>query len=278
MSERPVKRGFVDVPGGQVHYRTAGARTGTPLVLMHPSPGSGLMLRPLLEAMGKTRWTIALDTRGNGDSDPLPGTPEIADFARAAWEAIDALGIGECCLLGTHTGASIATEAAIQQPGRVSRLIIDNMGLWSAVKKEQHLARNAPAVAPDMIGSQFNWAWHYCRDQYLFSPWYEPTEANRRHIDLPPAEILHDFVVEVLKALGTYHMSYSAAARYPKRARLPLLAVPTMVSSNDRDPLKQYLDELHSLVPGSVKAMVGDLETDDGADVAAKIYERFLAA
>jgi pimeloyl-ACP methyl ester carboxylesterase len=276
MVETRVKRGFVNVKGGQVHYRSSGIEEGVPLILMHPSPGSGLMLMPLLKAMGTKQWTIALDTRGNGDSDPLPGTPEIADFARAAWEAIDALGIASCFLLGTHTGASIATEASIQQPERVRRLIIDNMGLWSEQKKEQHLARNAPVVEPDMIGSQFNWAWHYCRDQYLFSPWYERMDANRRHIDLPSPEVLHDFVVEVLKALGTYHMSYSAAARYAKRERLPLVTVPTMVSSNDRDPLKRYLDELHDLVPGSVKTFVGDLETDEGAATAAEVYDRFL--
>lgn len=277
MAETRTRRGFIDVEGGQVHYRSSGIEEGVPLILMHPSPGSGLMLMPLLEAMGGRRWTIALDTRGNGDSDPLPGAPEIADFARAAWEAIDGLGIGMCALLGTHTGASIATEASIQQPARVRRLIIDNMGLWSAQKRDQHLTRNAPMVEPDMTGSQFNWAWHYCRDQYLFSPWYERTDANRRHIDLPAPKVLHDFVVEVLKALGTYHMSYSAAARYAKRERLPLITVPTMVSSNERDPLIRYLDELHHLVPGSIKALVGDLETVEGAAIAAETYDRFLA-
>ncbi|MDR0810482.1 MAG: alpha/beta hydrolase [Gemmobacter sp.] len=278
MQSPPLRRGFVDVAGGQVHYRTGGEQKGVPLILMHPSPGSGLMLKPLLEAMGRKRWTIALDTRGNGDSSPLTGTPEIADFAAAAWEAIDAMGIDECCLLGTHTGASIAAEASIQHPARVRRLIIDNMGLWSSAQRDSHLARNAPAIKPDLMGSQFNWAWHYCRDQYLFAPWYERKEANRRHIDLPEPEVLHELVVEVLKALGTYNMSYSAAARFPKRDRLPLVSVPTMVSSNERDPLKRYLDELHALVKGSVKAMVGDLETDGGAIAAAEIYEPFLAS
>ncbi|MDQ2067936.1 alpha/beta fold hydrolase [Xinfangfangia sp. CPCC 101601] len=277
MATPTIRRGFVDVPGGQVHYRTAGEQTGIPLILMHPSPGSGLMLKPLLQAMGAKRWTIALDTRGNGDSSPLSGTPEIADFANATWQAIDALGIEECCLLGTHTGASIATEASIQQPARVRRLIIDNMGLWDSTQRQNHIDHNSPTIKPDMMGSQFNWAWHYCRDQYLFAPWYQRKEANRRHIDMPEPEVLHEFVVEVLKALETYNMSYSAAARFAKRDRLPLVSVNTMVSSSERDPLKRYLDELHSLVPGSVKAIVGDLETVDGALAAAEIYEAFIS-
>jgi pimeloyl-ACP methyl ester carboxylesterase len=234
------------------------------------------MLKPLLEEMGRRRWTVALDTRGNGDSDPLPDAPEIANFAEAAWQAIDALGIARCDLFGTHTGASIALEASIQRPDRVNHLILDNMGLWSAARQAAHLASNSPIMAPDMMGSQFNWAWHYCRDQYLFSPWYDRTEANRRHIDLPPAETLHAFVVEVLKALGTYHMSYSAAARYPKRERLPLVSVPALVSSCMTDPLIQYLDELHDLVPGARRAIVGDVETGAGAAQTAHVYEEFL--
>lgn len=273
-----LRRGFVDVPDGQVHFREAGRGNALPLILLHPSPGSGKMLCQLLLEMAKTRRTIALDTRGNGDSTPLSiSAPEIADFALATREAVDALGIREFDLFGSHTGASIATELAILAPDRVRHLIIDSMGLWDANRQTEHLAKNSPTVAPDLMGAQFNWAWHYCRDQYLFSPWYERTAAARRTIGLPPPEVLHDLVVEVLKALGTYHMSYRAAARYPKRDRLPLLSVPTMVSSCPTDMLVQYLDEVAGLVPSAQRALVEDPETADGAAVAAKIYARFLS-
>jgi pimeloyl-ACP methyl ester carboxylesterase len=234
------------------------------------------MMTPFLKAIGCYLPVLALDTRGNGDSDPLLGEPTIADFAIATWEALDALGHDEINLLGTHTGASIAVEASLQQPGRVRRLIIDNMGLWSENKRSAHIAHNSPQIAPDLIGSQLNWAWHFCRDQYLFSPWYSPNVENRRSIDLPAPQVLHSFVVEVLKAIDTYHMSYSAAAAYDKHARLPLVSVPTLVSSNDSDPLAVYLDEVHALVPGSIRKTVGDLETDEGAAVSADIYAQFL--
>ncbi len=277
MNDTTIRRGFVDVPDGQVHYRESGNDSGRPFVLLHASPGSGLMLKPLLSGMGRHRRTIALDTRGNGDSDPLPGTPEIADFATATWDVIDALGIGDCDLFGTHTGASIALEAAIQKPHRVGHLILDSMALWSSDRQGAHIANNSPAVAPDRMGGQLNWAWHYCRDQYLFSPWYEPKEQNRRHIDMPSAEKLHAFVVEVLKALTTYHMSYSAAARYSKKERLPLVTVPTLVSSCPTDPLIQYIDEVQQLVSGSRLAIIEDPETETGAAAAARVYEDFLS-
>jgi len=281
-SATPIRRGFVDVSGGQMHYRharpTDARADNAPLIVLHPSPGSSLMMAPFIRAMAKYLPVYAFDTRGNGDSDPLSGQPTIPDFAAATWEAIDALGLGTVRLLGTHTGASIATDAANQRADRVSELIIDNMGLWSDKKKTTHFDRNSPKMAPDSMGSQLNWAWHYCRDQYLFSPWYDPTEANRRTIDLPDPQVLHEFVVEVLKALGTYHMSYSAAAVFDKRAALAQVSVRTLVSSNLRDPLMLHLDELHARVRGSVREVVGDLETEDGAEISAEIYAAFLNA
>lgn len=272
-----MRRGFVDVLGGQVHYREAGTGGARPLVLLHPSPGSGKMLVPLLLAMSATRRTLALDTRGNGDSTALDlADPGIEDFASATLEALDGLGIGEFDLFGSHTGASIAMETAIQAPGRVHRLILDSMGLWSPERREAYLAKNSPQVAPDLMGGQFNWAFHYCRDQYLFWPWYERTAEARREIGLPAPEVLHDFVVEVLKALGTYHLSYRAAARHPKRLRLPLIAVPTLVTSSPTDRLIQFMDEVAALVPGAELCVVADPETPDGAAIAAPIYAAFL--
>lgn len=270
-------RGFVTVSGGQVHYRQAGAGDAVPLVLLHPSPGSGKMLVPLLREMATGRRTIALDTRGNGDSTPLDlQEPAMADFGAATLEALDGLGIRTFDLFGSHTGASIAMETAILAPHRVRRLVIDSMGLWSPERRDAYLARNSPQVAPDLMGSQFNWAFNYCRDQYLFWPWYERTAVARRAGGLPEPDVLHDFVVEVLKALGTYHHSYRAAARHPKRDRLPFVTVPTLVTSCPTDMLMQFMDEVASLVPGAERAVVQDPETVPGAAVAAKIYAAFL--
>jgi pimeloyl-ACP methyl ester carboxylesterase len=276
-SSMPPRRGFADVVGGQVHYWEAGSGRGFPLIMLHPSPGSARMLRPLLSVMAASRRVIAVDTRGNGDSSPLlDEQPEIADFARATLEAIDAFGIDRFDLFGSHTGASIATEIAIQAPQRVHRLILESMGLWDATLQAEHLAKNAPHIQPDSIGSQFNWAWHYCRDQHLFWPWYDRRAEARLTTGLPEASALHEFVVEVLKAIPSYHTSYRAAARYPKRDRLPLIRTPTLVSSAELDPLHRYLDEMHLLVPRSRRASMKEMETPPGLAEAARVYSAFL--
>ncbi len=271
-----IRRGFVDLADGQVHFRTAGTGNARPLVVLHPSPGSGLMMAPFIGAMGELRRCIAIDTRGNGDSDPLPEGSEIADFAESLWRTLDALDIAECDLLGSHTGASIAVEASLQQPGRVAHLVIDNLGLWSPDRQKQQIAHNSPAVEPDQIGTQFHWAFNYCRDQQLFAPWYRREAAARRNIDLPDAAFLHDLTVEVLKALRTYHISYSAAARYPKRERLPMVSVPTLVTTCPSDPLNVYAPDVAALVPGARQLMVGNLETAEGAAASAGPIHEYL--
>jgi pimeloyl-ACP methyl ester carboxylesterase len=271
------RRGFADVAGGQVHYWEGGRGDGLPLIMLHPSPGSARMLRPLLSVMAANRRVIALDTGGNGDSSPLLAEqPEIADFAHATLEAIDALAIDRFMLFGSHTGASIAAEIAIQAPQRVGRLVLESMGLWDATLQAEHLAKNAPNVEPDSIGSQLNWAWHYCRDQHLFWPWYDRRAEARLTTGLPEPSVLHELVVGVRKAPPSYRVSCGAAPRYPKRDRLPLIRVPTLVASAELDPLHRYLDEMHRLVPASQRALTKEVETPQGLAKAARAYSAFL--
>ncbi|MGC4029715.1 MAG: alpha/beta hydrolase [Steroidobacteraceae bacterium] len=271
-----LRRGFVDVQDGQMHYWESG-KGSVPLILLHPSPGAGRMLLPLLTHLAKHRRVIALDTRGNGDSSPLTiANPTIFDFAQSTLEAANAMGITEFDLFGSHTGASIAMETAILAPTQVRKLILDGMGLWNNAVREEHLAKNAPVIEPDLMGSQFNWAWHYCRDQYLFWPWYDRSSSAVIPGGLPDAATLHEFVVEVLKALGTYHMSYRAAASHPKRDRLPLIRTPTLVTCAEDDPLFRYLPEMRQLVAGSECRWVKASKTPEGLAEAAQIYTEFL--
>ena len=55
-----LRRGLVDVPGGQVHYREAGA--GPVVVLIHASPGSSSGLVPLINALADKGLKLARRT------------------------------------------------------------------------------------------------------------------------------------------------------------------------------------------------------------------------
>ena len=77
-----VKRGFVDVPEGQVHYRYASPPKpiGVPLVMLHPSPGSAKMLERYAPEMKigpqgtqiHRIWTLCATSTSSG-----PGTSRM---------------------------------------------------------------------------------------------------------------------------------------------------------------------------------------------------------
>ena len=275
----PVRRGFVDVGVGQVHYRFAGRSVPgqTPLALIHQSPGSSKQLEGLLLALAPSRYVVAPDTLGNGDSAPSPiAAPTIFDLAEATFAALDQILPETFCLYGSHTGASIAMEIAIAHPKRVRSLVIDGMGLYAMDEQAEILQRYAREIEPDLEGTQLLRVWHFCRDQLLFWPYYNRTAQGRLQNGLPDADTFHDFVVEVLKAMRSYHHSYRAAFRHPKRDRLPKLAIPVLVTCSPSDMLHGHYADVAALVPGAQTADLPRWETPDYDEKVAKILLRYL--
>jgi pimeloyl-ACP methyl ester carboxylesterase len=274
-----VKRGFVDIAEGQVHYREAGAGTpsGVPLVMLHPSPGSAKMLEPLIGALAARRRVIATDTLGNGDSSPpRERAPDIAYFVAGHVQALDALGIERFDLYGSHTGANIACELAIAHPARVRRLILDGVSLYSPAERAEMLERYVPAVKIDHMGSQIHWIWHFVRDVYLFWPWYKPDAAHARRVGLPSADELHDKAVEVLKAARTFHLSYRAAIAYDKAPRLPLIKVPTLLACARTDMLLEYFERVKALLPAARAVVTEGTGGDAALRATVAQFEAFL--
>lgn len=272
-----VKRGFVDVSAGQIHYRHAGRGDGVPLVMLHASPGSSRQLEPLVEAFAGRRRVIAPDTLGNGDSSPpRQAQPTIEDLADGAAEALDGLGLATVDLYGTHTGASIAAMVALKHPARVRRLVLDGVGLYASADQEAILANYLPEVPVDHQGLHVLWTWQFCRDMYLFWPWFRRDRAGVRDVGLPAPEALHAKFVEVIKAYGTFRNSYRAAFRFDKRRHLPRLAVPTLAVCARDDMLFPYLDELGRLIPGAQTREIPGVGTPEAVAESARLIAAFL--
>lgn len=271
-----IRRGFADISHGQIHYRHAGG-DGPPLVMLHASPGSSRQLEPLMNAFAPTRRVFAPDTLGNGDSaPPREARPTIDSLAAGALEALDALGLDRFDLYGTHTGASIAATIALLRPDRVRRLVLDGVGLYTPAEQAAILADYLPEMPVDHQGLHVLWAWQFCRDTYLFWPWFRHDRTGVRDVGLPPAETLHAKFVEVMKAYGTYRASYRAAFEFDKRARLPLLRVPTLAVCARSDMLFGYLDELAGLVPGATRREIPGVGTPEAARETARLIGAFL--
>jgi pimeloyl-ACP methyl ester carboxylesterase len=272
-----IRRGFVEIAEGQVHYRTAGTPGAVPLVMFHPSPGSSKMLEPLITRFAPTRHVIAPDTLGNGDS-VAPGStaPALEIFVDAHLRTLDALGVTRFDVYGSHTGGNIACEIAIRRPDRVRRMILDGMSLYADEERDDMLRHYAPPITLDQNGGQLHWAFGFVRDAFLFWPWYKRDAAHRRDVGLPSADALHDKVVEVLKAARTYHLSYRAAIAYDKRARLPRVAVPTLLACARNDMLMRYFDDVAALMPDAEKLVTPGAATEEDAAETVRLMTTFL--
>jgi len=272
------QRGFTTIAEGQVHWRAAG-QGGVPLVMLHPSPFSALVLEPLVDAMGADRRVIAPDTLGNGDScPPTQAVPEIADFADALCRMLDAEGIAEADLYGAHTGARIATHIALTRPERVRRIVLDGFGLYTPEALDEILRVYAPAITPDSHAGHILWAWHFMRDQHVYFPWFKRDVEHRYLRDMPPPERLHALFLEVAKAISTYHLSYRAAFRYAMADAVPRIAQPLLVAFTRTDMVFPLFERAAALNPRAERAELPGFETPEACADTAAILRRFLDA
>lgn len=274
-----ITRAFTRIAEGQVHYRHAGPETGRPLVMLHASPASSLLLQPLMAQFAADRRVVAPDTPGNGDSEPLSlEQPELVDYADAMLRILDSLGIGQFDLYGSHTGAHIAIEVAIARPDRVRRVVLDGVGMWEGDERREMLERYAPEVRPDAYGSQMFWATQFVRDQAWFFPHYRKDAAHNRQGAALPAESLHAVTVELLKSLTTYHLAYRAVFRNAPHDRLPRVRAPTLVIAGRNDPLFPGCAAAARLLPDGRAEVVEGEATAQGLRDKADVIRGFLDA
>ncbi|MCS7002481.1 MAG: alpha/beta fold hydrolase, partial [Dehalococcoidia bacterium] len=115
-------RGFAATAKGQIHYRESGE--GPPLVLVHETARSSDGFSEVMPYLARQFRVIAMDTPGFGDSYRPTESPGIAGYAQSILDFFDALGLQRPHLLGFHTGAAFAAEAAARAPDRVDRLVL----------------------------------------------------------------------------------------------------------------------------------------------------------
>lgn len=261
MSPLPlVDRQFMRLADGQLlHWRSAAPDAATdalPLLLMHAGPGSSAGLVPLIRELGVHGRVIAPDTPGYGDSEsPAVAQPSLADYADRMVELLDSQGIMQVDVCGQHTGAHIGCELALRHPARVRRLMLDGIALFEPELLAQMREHYAPPIAPDEIGSHLSWAWRFVADLYLHFPYFLRDPAHRlHHSAVPPAAARQALVLDLLKALPSYHQGYQAVYAHDTARRLALLRQPTLFIAAQGDPLGVYLDGAAALVPGAQAA------------------------
>lgn len=212
----PVRRGFVDGRFGQIHLRRAGRTRESghpPLLCFHQSPNASSNFTLFLEHMGEDRLAVAPDTPGFGDSDRPDAPPEIADYAGAMADVIDALSLdGPIDLLGYHTGVLIAAELALLRTDQIRRLVFIGIPVFN--DEERAAFEKTPWPAPfKEDGSS------------LLEEWQRLLHWRGPGVELPT---LRRFFAEKMRAGDHGWWGARAVFRHDTRSVLPRLEQPIL--------------------------------------------------
>jgi pimeloyl-ACP methyl ester carboxylesterase len=229
-----MKCAYVDVPEGQVHYRSEG--TGSPLLLIHQSVCSSDEYSRLIPLLSKYYRVIAMDTLGYGESSKPPQMYQIPDYTQSVISFLDALGIDKASVVGHHTGASIAAELAAVFPERVNKLVLSGCPV--------HRVKSIPDYMQPMEikedGSHLTRIWEIARS-------YGPNA---------PIEIHHEIALEYLKAGPRGEEAHQASVYYDVLDKLSLITCPTLVLSGRKDLFVSEVEGVSALIPGSKSVII----------------------
>jgi pimeloyl-ACP methyl ester carboxylesterase len=212
-----MRRHLCDSRLGQVHCVEAGARSSTPLLLLHQTPRSVDEFAEVMPLLAAEHHVVAMDTPGYGCSDRVPGRPQVADYAAAALDVLDALGLDSVVPVGHHTGAVIAVELAASAPGRVERAVLSGPVYTDAAGRAEL--------------AQFFRQWTVQADgAHLLDKW------RKLERWLPQPELVQRCVVDLFRAGTASEQGHFAVAEYRMEDRLAELRCPALLIYGRDDP------------------------------------------
>jgi len=111
---------MIAVDGGEVWADDSGG-PGLPLVLLHPGVGDSRCWDPVLPALTAAYRVIRYDARGYGQS-PAPAV--AFSLLRDLVAVLDHYGLERVAIVGCSQGGGSALGLALEQPSRVSALVL----------------------------------------------------------------------------------------------------------------------------------------------------------
>ena len=254
-----ITRHFIDVSGAaglrRVHYRKAG--TGPPLLMVHQSPRSSAEYAEVMQRWAAHFTCIAPDTPGFGQSDPLPGEPDIDDFADANIALLDALGLDRVAAYGFHSGAIILVTALKRHPQRFTTVACGGYAVWTPEEMELFGTAYLPPFHPQPYGEHLVWVWNRVLEQSWFFPWFDVRPETRLPMANDDPEAVHAIVTEMLDAGNAYRAGYAAVLRAPRDIPPPdAKTPPVLVAAYAGDPLQEHIDRLGEMPTGWISKKV----------------------
>jgi pimeloyl-ACP methyl ester carboxylesterase len=236
-----IKKAYVDIHDGQIHYRSVEADRGTPLVLFHRAPSSSLSFEKMMSMMAGDRPMYAFDTPGYGQSFDPPGMPDILAYHDWMVEAIDRVGLDTFHIFGHHTGTHFGTEMATAYPDRVRSLMLNGIAYLTAAEREQFRQGMSPPQTPDSDGA------------YALDIWNR-LKGLAKNFD---AETMHQDYVGSLRSLVGRPQSFNAVWGQDYPAILAKVTCPILATSAEDDLFAPYLDRVAEAHPNAKTVVLG---------------------
>ncbi|KQN00674.1 hypothetical protein ASE85_08460 [Sphingobium sp. Leaf26] len=236
MSQVKPRRGYVDGPYGQIHYRRLGK--GLPLILLHQAGMDGRQfdaVHPLLATQGFD--VVAIDMPGFGGSDCPAFAPRVEDLATGVVAAMQALGITRARILGHHTGSMVGTEVALSGAVSVEKLVLNGPMPLTETERTTFFTEKLPrekALTPQPGGRHFT----------DFMAIRERLVAGSL-----PIERVSQFVLQALGAQAPFWYGHNAGFLYRHEDSLPRIECPTLILTNSGDQIYEHACRAHALRP-----------------------------
>lgn len=234
-----VKRGYLSLGGGQIHYREAGSVDGTPVALLHQSPGSSLMYEQLILQLPDSLRIVAPDTPGFGQSSELAGELSIEALADAVQEALGRLDDRPWHLFGHHTGSMLAMAIAHAGQLPLASLTLSGPPYLDAELRAL-LTQLYQAPASDM-------------DAHVLGSWDRIRSAAP---DVPPRLLVRDFAQGLL--VRDLPAVYAAGMRFDPVTAIGGLTLPAMILAGETDPIRTGFPTIRAALPHARYVSIAD--------------------
>ena len=257
-----IRRGYVTVSFGQMHYRYAGRRGAPVMVLLHQTPSTSEMYEPLMRQLAGDYRLIAPDSPGMGQSDAMPGALTIANLADGVAEFLDELGVDRCYVFGHHTGASVAVQLAVASPSQVQALALSGPPLLDDELRDKLRAASA-TIEVKSDGSHFADMWHRISAK-------DPSA---------PLDIIARETINGIRLADRYADAYAAVIDHDFESLLAQLRCPVLAFAGSDDVLYRQLDAVCEKLANVRRDVIDGERTfacETSAEKVAGLLRRFF--
>lgn len=207
-----------------VNYVDIGSGDGIDLVFVHGLSGCWQNWLENMPYFARNHRVVALDLPGFGASPMPPWDISIEAYGRFLHDFTEAVGIGDCAVIGNSMGGFISAEAATREPERFEKLVL----VSSAGASQVHMRREPIEVIGRMMAATAPLALK-AQQRSIRRPVLR--EMAFRMVVHRPKEVPLELLWEFMSGAGTegFLPALSACIGYDILDRLEDVLVPSLI-------------------------------------------------